>query len=75
MYIYIYIYIRSWKLPALFRPSTLADSARPGEWETKNSPRPAQSSTSAASGDAPGSGERVWITKAYLAAVRDLGKP
>jgi hypothetical protein len=53
----------------LHRPSTLADSARPGALETKDSPRPTQSSTSAASGEAPGSGERVWITKAYLAEV------
>mmetsp|Transcript_71135 Transcript_71135/g.183413 ORF Transcript_71135/g.183413 Transcript_71135/m.183413 type:complete len:212 (-) Transcript_71135:1996-2631(-) len=46
---------------------TDAESARPGELLTSDSPRPTTTSTSASSFFALASGDRVWITKAYLA--------
>mmetsp|Transcript_48428 Transcript_48428/g.138401 ORF Transcript_48428/g.138401 Transcript_48428/m.138401 type:complete len:361 (+) Transcript_48428:391-1473(+) len=48
---------------------TEADSARPGELLTSDSPRPTTSSTRASSSRAPAIGERVWITKAYAASA------
>mmetsp|Transcript_57134 Transcript_57134/g.167760 ORF Transcript_57134/g.167760 Transcript_57134/m.167760 type:complete len:525 (+) Transcript_57134:891-2465(+) len=49
---------------------TEAESARPGELLTSDSPRPTTTSTSASSLFALASGERVWMTKAYWAKAR-----
>mmetsp|Transcript_3007 Transcript_3007/g.6981 ORF Transcript_3007/g.6981 Transcript_3007/m.6981 type:complete len:209 (-) Transcript_3007:157-783(-) len=60
---------KTWTVMDFPPPPTDAESARPGELLTRDSPNPTQSSTSCSPGSAPGRGDLVWITNAYCAVT------